>query len=179
MGDDAPRMEELPATIQDAAEPALTFWQQIADFLSGSPEDWLSWEVWLVATLVLLLAEVLTAGFVLAAFTPGTVLATIVAALGASMPVQVFAFSAGTVLGLIYLRPLFLRRVMDHGIPTNVDALVGAIGETVDAIPAGGVGRVKVRSEEWRARSTEACDRGARVRVIEVQGNTLTVSHEG
>jgi membrane protein implicated in regulation of membrane protease activity len=172
-------MEELPAMIQDAAEPARTFWQQVADFLSGSPEDWLSWEVWLVATLVLLLAEVMTAGFVLAAFTPGTVLATVVAALGASMPVQVFAFSAGTVLGLVYLRPLFLRRVMDHGMPTNVDALVGADGDVVEAIPAGGVGRVKLRSEEWRARSVDACDRGARVRVVEVEGNTLLVARKG
>lgn len=162
-----------------ASEPARTFWQQVADFLSGTPEDWLSWEVWLVATLVLLFAEVLTAGFVLAAFTPGTVLAMLAAAVGGSMAVQVFAFAAGTVLGLVYLRPLFLRRVMDQGVPTNVDALVGSDGDVVEAIPAGGVGRIKVRSEEWRARSEESCDRGARVRVVRVEGNTLYVARLG
>lgn len=173
-------MEETPSTLQESASQAAdpTFWQQVADFLSGSPQDWLSWEVWLVATLVLLVAEVMTAGFVIAAFTPGTVLAAVLAAFGASMPVQVFAFSVGTLVGLIYLRPIFLRRVMDQGTPTNVDALVGEAAEVVESIPAGGVGRVKVRSEEWRARGASACQAGARVRVTSVEGNTLTVSPE-
>lgn len=173
-------MEETPPIVQDAAQEVAdsTFWQQVSEFLSGSPQDWLSWEVWLVATLVLLVAEVVTAGFVLAAFTPGTLLAAGLAAVGASMPVQVLGFSVGTLVGLVYLRPLFLRRVMDHGTPMNVDALVGMTAEVVEAIPAGGVGRVKVRSEEWRARGSSACAAGSKVRVTSVEGNTLTVSPE-
>ena len=82
-------MEE--ETLQAASEPAAetaangSFWDQLADFLSATPGDWLSWEVWTIATVVLLVAEVMTAGFVLAAFTPGTVLAALLAAIGASM----------------------------------------------------------------------------------------------
>ncbi len=173
-------MNEIPPTVQEPVEQAATptFWEQIAEFLGGSTESWLSWEVWVVATIVLLVAEVMTAGFILAAFTPGTVLAALLAALGASMLVQVFGFSVGTLLGLIYLRPIFLRRVMDHGVPTNVDALVGESAEVVAAIPENGVGRVKVRTEEWRARGGVALEPGTRVTVTSVEGNTLIVSSE-
>lgn len=173
-------MNEIPPTVQESAAEASspTFWDQVGEFLSGSPGDWLSWQVWVIATIVLLVAEVMTAGFIIAAFTPGTVLAAVLAAFGASMPVQVIAFSVGTLIGLIYLRPIFLRRVMDHGVPTNTDALVGEIAEVVDTIPKNGVGRVKVRSEEWRARGNVALEPGMRVTVTSVEGNTLTVSLE-
>ena len=176
-------MEE--ETLQAASEPAAetaangSFWDQLAEFLSATPGDWLSWEVWTIATVVLLVAEVMTAGFVLAAFTPGTVLAALVAAMNGSMAVQVFAFSVGTIVGLVYLRPIFLRRVMDKGVPMNVDALVGQAAEVTQDIPAGGVGRVKVRSEEWRAAADAAIAAGSRVKVLEVEGNTLTVTPQG
>lgn len=157
-------------------EGSRSFWQELLDFFSEeSLADLLSWQFWLVATLVLLVLEIVTAGFVLAAFTPGTALAALCAAFGAGMEIQIFAFSAGTLFGLIYLRPLMIRRLSGDAAPTNVDALVGAAGRVTESIPAGGLGRVHVRSEEWRATSDVAWSKGAGVRVLAVEGNTLVV----
>ena len=159
------------------ADSEPTFWQELADFFSSeSLVDLVSWEFWLVFTIVLLAGEILTAGFLLGALTPGTALAALVAVLGFNLHIQVFAFVIGTLVGLIYLRPIFLRKVMNKGIPSNVDALVGATGIITEAVGPVSTGRVKVQSEEWRAEGPSEFPVGTQVRIVSVDGNTLTVS---
>jgi len=161
---------------QDSAVSA-NFWDQLAHFFGAeSPADLMSWEFWLVLTILLLAGEILTAGFLLGALTPGTLLAGLFAAFGASMSLQFLAFSVGTVGGLVLLRPMFLRRAMKDTEPSNVDALVSRRATVTTAIPADGIGEVKVMSEAWRATSSTALDAGATVVVQAVEGNTLTVS---
>lgn len=160
--------------LSQTTEP--TFWEQFFAFLSAdSMQELLSWEFWLVATIVLLAGEILTAGFLLGALTPGTALAALVAALGGGMNLQLLAFVAGTLCGLIFLRPIFMRKVMDGGVPSNVDALVGSSAEVTETIEVHQAGRVKVVSEEWRARSSRELPVGARVQVLSIEGNTLIV----
>ncbi|MDP7063092.1 MAG: NfeD family protein [Planctomycetota bacterium] len=168
----------IPLTLlQKTESESTTFWQDLAEFFSSaSIVDIVSWEFWLVLTIILLAGEILTAGFLLGALTPGTVLAAIVAAFGLDMRIQVFAFVIGTLVGLIYLRPIFLRRVMSKGVPSNVDALVGSTGLVTEEISPDGVGRVKVQSEEWRAEASTQFAVGAKVLVVSIDGNTLTVS---
>ena len=161
---------------QNTAEK-LTFWEQLSQFFGAeSPADLLSWEFWLVLTILFMAGEILTAGFLLGALTPGTLLAGLFAAFNASMSVQLLAFSGGTVLGLVVLRPLFLKRAMNQGEPSNVDALVQRKAKVLTAIPANGIGEVKIMSESWRATSDTAIDAGATVQVQSVEGNTLTVT---
>ncbi|MCP4094097.1 MAG: NfeD family protein [Planctomycetes bacterium] len=163
--------------LQTTESEPTTFWQDLAEFFSSeSIVDIVSWEFWLVLTIVLLAGEILTAGFLLGALTPGTVLAAIVAAFGLDLRIQVFAFVIGTMVGLIYLRPIFLRKVMSKGVPSNVDALVGSTGVVTEAIGPDAVGRVKVQSEEWRAEASAQFAIGTKVLVVSIDGNTLTVS---
>jgi len=58
---------------------------------------------------------------------------------------------------------------------TNVDAIVGRTGIVVRGISRNADGRVKVGSEDWKARATEDIEEGAGVVVTEVTGATLIV----
>ena len=92
------------------SESEPTFWQELTAFFSSDNiADLVSWEFWLIATIALLVGEILTAGFLLGALTPGTVLAALVAILGLDLRFQVFGFVVGTLLGLI-LAPDFLAQ---------------------------------------------------------------------
>ncbi|MHC4379772.1 MAG: NfeD family protein [Planctomycetota bacterium] len=151
-------------------------WQDFFEFLTAdSLADFMSWEFWTMVTIVLLAGEILTAGFLLGALTPGSVLAAIVAAFGLNMELQLTAFVLGTLAGLLYLRPLFLKKALDNSTPSNIDALVGVVAEVTESISATATGSVKVISEEWRARGTGEFTVGSRVRVLSVEGNTLIV----
>ncbi len=166
----------IPLILLQTSESEPTFWEELAEFFSSdSIVDLVSWEFWLVMTIVLLAGEILTAGFLLGALTPGTALAAIVAGFGFDLKIQVLAFVVGTLVGLIYLRPIFLRKVMSKGVPSNVEALVGSVGIITEGVSADSVGRVKVQSEEWRAEAASEFAVGTRVRVQSIEGNTLTV----
>jgi membrane protein implicated in regulation of membrane protease activity len=149
------------------------FFEQL--FEAFEPEVLMSWEFWVVASAVLLVAEFLTAGFLLGAFVPGTVLAAILAALGVGMQGQLWGFIVGTMIGLVVLRPIIVRKAQAQGVPSNVDALVGEPAIVTEAISASSCGRVKVRSEEWRASAGADLDPGAAVTVVQVYGNTVHV----
>lgn len=141
-----------------------------------TPDLFTSWEFWAILSGVLLIGEALTAGFLLGAFLPGTILACLAAVSGWGMETQLAGFSLGTLVGLAMLRPLVLRKLASGGTPSNVDALLGASAVVTEAIELGAVGRVKVSNEEWRARCATAIESGAHVRVISVSGNTLEVT---
>ncbi|MCX8228710.1 MAG: NfeD family protein [Planctomycetota bacterium] len=154
-------------------EESLGFLSQLAEFMA--PETLLSWEFWAILSVVLLVAEVITAGFLVGAFVPGTALATLLAALGLGMEAQLWGFVGGTLVGLFFLRPIWVKKAQAGGEPSNVDALVGQKATVTEAITVGGIGRVRIRSEEWRAHSETPLDAGALVRVTCVEGNSVTV----
>ena len=68
-----------------------------------------------------------------------------------------------------------LEKLAQTTLPTNTEALVGQSGTVVDTVPAGGLGRVRLSNEEWRATSANHLAVGEIVRVLEVTGNTLKV----
>jgi membrane protein implicated in regulation of membrane protease activity len=150
-----------------------SFSEQVSEFVN--PDVFTSWEFWLVAAVVLLIGEILTAGFLLGAFLPGAVIAALLAALGLGMQAQLIGFAVGTLVGLLLLRPMLLRKLQTQGEPTNVDALHGQLGQVTEGIAPGVPGRVKLQSEEWRASASNELAKGTQVRVLAVEGNTLQV----
>src|SRR5437016_13300072 len=112
------------------------------------------WEVWLVAALLLFVAEMLAPGFWLLSVAVGCLAAGVVALVVPGPIVPALSFAAGTLLSLVGIRPFLLRRLHPSGsaIRTNVDALAGKVGivsERVD--PVTGKGRELVEGEDWRA----------------------------
>jgi membrane-bound serine protease (ClpP class) len=87
-------------------------------------------------------------------------------------------FVAPVVLGMTGIG-LFLVRlavIAQRTAPvTGVPRMIGTLGDVVTAIEPGQLGQVRIQGEIWRAASTEPVAEGARVRVISVEGLTLTV----
>lgn len=67
----------------------------------------------------------------------------------------------------------FYRRMRGVKVVTGVENLVGAVGKTVE--PLDPDGHVRVHGELWQAHSTRPAPKGARVRVVAVDGLELEV----
>jgi membrane-bound serine protease (ClpP class) len=58
---------------------------------------------------------------------------------------------------------------------TGADAMIAQMGRAQTAIPAGGTGYVTAHGETWIARARQPIDAGASVRIVALDGLTLTV----
>src|SRR5216110_676078 len=104
------------------------------------------WQVWLVASLLLFVAEMLAPGFWLLSVAVGCLGAGAVSLVVPGAVVPALTFAGGTLLSLVGIRPFLLRHLHPRGteIRTNVDALAGRVGIVSERIdPAN-------RSEERR-----------------------------
>lgn len=141
------------------------------------------WQVWLVAALLLFVAEMVAPGFWLLSVAVGCLTAGVVSLVIPGTLIPALSFAAGTLLSLVGIRPFLLRHLQRAGteIRTNVDALAGRVGVVSERIdPATGKGRVLVEGEDWRAASLmdAALEPGTRVMVVRVEGTMLYVDKE-
>src|SRR2546423_6768451 len=114
------------------------------------------WQVWLVAALLLCVAEMIAPGFWLLSVAVGSLAAGLVSVLLPGVVAPTLAFGAGTLLSLVGVRPLLLRYLHPAGreIRTNVDALAGKSRVGAARIdPATGNGRVLVEGQDLRSPS--------------------------
>jgi membrane protein implicated in regulation of membrane protease activity len=141
------------------------------------------WQVWLVAALLLFVAEMLAPGFWLLSVAVGCIVAGMVSLVLPGVLAPVLSFAAGTLLSLVGIRPLLFKYLHPRSgeVKTNVDALVGKVGIVSEMIdPATGKGRVVVEGEDWRgaALMDTAIEPGTRVMVVRVEGAILYVDKE-
>ena len=116
----------------------------------------LLWWHWLVIGLLLVLAELATAGgFFVIFFGIGALIVGIMAGLGVAGPlwVQLLLFSVISVLSLTLFRSRMLAWIQLDPQRPEVDALVGEIGVVNDEVAPDGIGRVEVRGSAWSARN--------------------------
>ncbi|MHB8996634.1 MAG: NfeD family protein [Armatimonadota bacterium] len=132
--------------------------------------------VWFIAAVVLLIAELFMGTMFLMWIGAGALVTALVALFVSSEWVLWLVFAVTSVSLLLASRPL-ARSI--HGrvtTPSNVDSLVGAQGlvlETID--PLANTGQVRIRSEQWRARSASPIKQGAHVVIERIEGTTLMV----
>jgi len=140
-----------------------------------------AWQLWTVAGVGLMIAEVIAPGFWLLSVAVGCFTAAVTGLLPFGLTTQVIAFAGGTVASLVLLRPFLLRRFQRGGVRTGVEALIGKAGVITQRLgPHGQNGRMLVDGEDWRAVSLDesALEPGTRVIVVEVDGATLKVERE-
>lgn len=137
--------------------------------------------VWLIATVVLLGGELLTAGsLIMLPLALGTAVASILAFAGVDAGWQWGAFLLTAVIasiGFVPLRRRLDRRPQPPGIGANrLIAQEGVVLETIEEGPAGR-GLVRIGREEWRARTRSGRElgTGARVTVVDVEGTGVIV----
>lgn len=134
---------------------------------------------WVVALVVFLIVEAVTAGLVSIWFVFGSLVALICAALGAAVWLQIFWFVIVSVATLVLTRPLVKRYVDSRSVATNADRSIGraaVVTERIDNLAA--IGAVKLDGVVWTARSTDdavAIETGERVTVRAIEGVKLIV----
>jgi membrane protein implicated in regulation of membrane protease activity len=133
--------------------------------------------IWLSIAVSFLIFEVGHPGlFFFLSFSCGAVCAAILSYSEFELMWQITGFLVSAVCSLLAMRALFVGHV--HGAThTNVYALQGKQAVVTSAIPAHGVGQVKVGGEEWSAESLhdEAYAVGTRVTIKRVQGARVIV----
>ncbi len=149
------------------------------------------WQVWIVASAALLVAEMFAPGFWLASVAIGCLAAGIAGLLPIGLLGQLLVFAGSSLGSLLGLRPVLVRRFLHSRgteVRTNVEALVGKSGVVVKRFdPVTRIGRVVVDGEDWRGTLLEAgsgeaggamLDPGTRIVVVQVDGSTLVVEKE-
>lgn len=142
------------------------------------------WWHWLVLGLLLVLAELASAGgFYVIFFGVAALVVGVLAGFSLAGPlwVQLLLFSVMAVASLLLFRARLLAWVQHDPQQPEIDTLVGEVGVASDELAPGAVGRVEVRGTAWSARNAThaAVTRGTRVRVVRVDGLTLHVEPEG
>jgi membrane protein implicated in regulation of membrane protease activity len=138
--------------------------------------------IWLIAGVLLAVAEVFTLDFVLVMFASGAFAAAAAGLVGAPVLAQAIIFAATSALGLAAVRPAIKRRLHRGSEPAvmGVEAIEGTQAIVIEEIGEDR-GMVKIGGELWRARAydaTQVIEAGAQVRVVEVKGATALVWKE-
>jgi membrane protein implicated in regulation of membrane protease activity len=137
------------------------------------------WVIWAVLSVLFAVGEIFTPGlFFLGPIALAALAATVVAALGGGLLVQIIVFAVGSFAAVGLLRPLARKHLtMPRAIRTGAAALEGAKAIVLQRVDSRG-GRVKIGGEEWSARSympDEEFDVGTEVEVVQIQGATALV----
>ncbi|MEN6644824.1 MAG: NfeD family protein [Armatimonadia bacterium] len=131
---------------------------------------------WMIAGLVLLILEVFIGSFFLMWIGAGALLTALAALLFGQAWVQWLVFAVVSAILLAVSRPL-ARSI--HGrvtVPSNVDSLIGQQAVVLEVVDnQANTGRVRMRSDEWRARSDSVIQVDSRVIITGVEGTTLLV----
>ena len=106
---------------------------------------------WLIIALIMLIVEALTAGLTTIWFAGGAFAALVCALLDLPTAVQIVIFFIVSICLLVFTRKIFVEKLKTGSQKTNVDALIGERAIVEAAIPAYGVGQVKIGSLVWSA----------------------------
>ncbi len=135
--------------------------------------------LWIVAGIVLIVVEMVSATFVLVWLGVAAVITGLGALFIRDILLQVAVFSLLSLVLLALTRPLARKlRARKAGYVSNVDHLVGERGVVIGRIAEGRTGMVRVGSDVWSARGkqpTDAIDAGEWVEVRAVRSSTLIV----
>ena len=145
------------------------------------------WIIWVVLGVILLVAEIFTTGFVMLWFGIGAIVAALASLAGFGYPFQFLLFFvvslALTVASRTIFTKYFVRRELEGGLKTGVEALPGKVG-TVVTSSRGALheGAVKVYGSTWTAYPAEGeaeLEAGDRVVVESVRGASIYVRRVG
>lgn len=144
--------------------------------------DWFldhTWALWLGVFLVLVVVEMFSLEFFCLMMAGGAVAAAAASGLTDSIAVQVLVFAIVSVLLVLAVRPVMMRRLHRDTPETrnNVEALIGRSATVLEPVD-GAAGLVRLAGDAWTAR-TEDCSRlpdGAPAVVLRIDGATAVVA---
>ena len=138
------------------------------------------YQIRLVVAIVLVILEIMTAGFGVICFAIGAVFSALVAGLGGSITWQIVVFAVVSLLTFVFLRPVVIRFLdkKSKDVKTNADAVIGrkgVVSERIDS--AQHTGRVAIDGDDWKAISEDGSviEKGAEVKIVKLDSIILTV----
>jgi membrane protein implicated in regulation of membrane protease activity len=136
------------------------------------------WMVWLIAAVVLGVAEYFTLTLAFGLLAAAALVAAVVAGFGGPLLAQVLAFAIAGGVGLLIVRPI-ARRQMTHPalVREGSYALIGKKAVVIEEV-TGMQGLIKLSGEVWSARALDedhVIPAGTLVDVMEIDGATAIV----
>lgn len=142
----------------------------------------LSAEIWAVAGITLVIADVLTATFVLVFFGTGALVTALTTWLNLTRSIegQFLVFSVASVLSMILFRKAAKERFGRSAEGPEYSEFIGERARVAEPIPSNGEGRVEFRGAEWIAFSDTDIEipEGSTVTIVAVEGIRLKVRLE-
>ena len=128
---------------------------------------------WLIAAIVLVILEIMTAGFGVICFAIGAAFSALVSGLGGSLTWQVIVFVVVSLLAFIFLRPVVLRFLdkKSKDVKTNAEAIIGRKGVVSERIDGEQhTGRVAIDGDDWKAVSEDGAviEKGTNVEIVKL-----------
>ena len=139
-----------------------------------------AYQIWLIVAIVLVILEILTAGFGVICFAIGAAFSALAAGLGASLTWQIIIFAVLSLLTFVFLRPVVIRFLEKRSkdVKTNADAIVGRKGIVSERIDLEKhTGRVAIDGDDWKAVSEDGSviEKGTTVEIIKLDSIIVTV----
>lgn len=134
--------------------------------------------LWLLLAAALGVAEFFTLTLAFGLLAAAAVVAAVVAGFTGSTILPLLAFAGASALGLVVVRPIAQRHMLNPPVSTEgADRLVGQGAIVIEEVTVSG-GLVKLSGEEWTARTLDeshVIPEGALVDVMEIDGATAVV----
>src|SRR5579875_2592301 len=137
----------------------------------------LAWVIWLIAAVLLGVAELLTTTLAFGLVAVAALVGAVVGAAGGNVLLQFAAFVVASAAGLGVARPIAMRHIRQPPLRAGTAALVGKSAIVLEEVSMRG-GRVRVGGEEWSSRpydETLTIPVGAIVDVLQIEGATALV----
>ena len=131
---------------------------------------------WGVIFFILLFIEIITINLVSIWFALGALASMITSIFTDNLIIQIIVFIAVSVITLLLTKPFIKKFNSTKHIPTNLDRVIGKVGEVTKDIKHNNYGEVKVMGTIWTATSDEEISIGEKVKVEKIDGVKLIVS---
>ena len=138
------------------------------------------WQVWLIASGIFFIIEIITIGFLFFWLGFGALITMIASFFIHNLIIQTAIFVASSTILILATRPIINKILSkDETVKTNVDALVGKTGIVTKNIkPLNSTGQIKVDGETWSATSENEIDieKGTKVIIKDIKGVKAVVT---
>ena len=131
------------------------------------------WQIWLIASGIFFICEIITVGFLVFWLGVGALIAMLVSFFTSNIIIQMSVFVISSGLLILLTRPLVNKISKKDVVPTNVYSLIGkkaVVTEDIDWVT--GKGQIKFEGEIWCAKSKEQVNIpvGSEVEIVSIEG---------
>lgn len=131
------------------------------------------WQIWLIASGIFFICEIITVGFLVFWLGVGALIAMLVSFFTSNIIIQMSVFVVSSGLLIFATRPLVNKISKKDVVPTNVYSLIGkkaVVTEDIDWVT--GKGQIKFEGEIWSAKSKEQINipAGSEVEIVAIEG---------